>query len=392
MAARKIGRKLKSRNKGYFYRSGRGWYATEGARKVPLTDEFGEHIKDPKADAEVVREAHARYLVARKDALKPAQQKDEVSVLELCQHYLSYCKATNSDNTYRIRSIALFDFCIGLPASMRDEDGTKPMPSKKAMDAVRIHRGFGAMLVAELLPLHVDQWLAAHPTWKGSRRTMVNAVRRALNYGVKAGILSKNPIKGYAVPKDNVRNTYITPDLEEAMYAHANSALKMAIQVLIRTGARYGQEFCPMTAAHVMEHDKGLEIRYSPDESKNRKLRVIRVTDPKIMEIIRNQIAKYPKGPIFRNTKSEPWKPNSFAGGFKTLIRRLQKKGIKVDDGMCPYSCRHTFAKRTLQGFWTRKKTNIETLSKLMGNSRDICWKHYAEWCDTYTDPLWDAA
>jgi hypothetical protein len=205
--------------------------------------------------------------VSRKAALRPAERKDEVTVLELCQHYLSYCKATDSENTYRIRAIALFDFCTGLPAHFRDEEGTKPKSSKKVLDAARIHSGFGAKLAADLLPLHVDQWLAAHPTWKASRRTMVNAVRRALNYGVKAGILSKNPIKGYAVPKDNVRNTYITPKLEEAMYKHANPSLKMAIQVLIRTGARYGQEYCPMTAKHVTEHDKGIEIRFSPEES-----------------------------------------------------------------------------------------------------------------------------
>jgi len=68
------------------------------------------------------------------------------------------------------------------------------------------------------------------------------------------------------------------------------------------------------------------------------------------------------------------------------------KLGMVLDKDACMYACRHAFAKRTLQGYWTEKKCNVETLWHLMGNSLKICWEHYAQWCETYTDPLWDSA
>lgn len=42
-------------------------------------------------------------------------------------------------------------------------------------------------------------------------------------------------------------------------------------------------------------------------------------------------------------------------------------------------------------GYWTGKPTTIEQVAAAMGNSRQVCWEHYAKWCDNYTDPIWDA-
>jgi hypothetical protein len=56
------------------------------------------------------------------------------------------------------------------------------------------------------------------------------------------------------------------------------------------------------------------------------------------------------------------------------------------------YSCRHTYAKRTLQGYWTGKMTNIETLARLMGNKPQTCHEHYLQWTDSYEEPLWECA
>ena len=55
------------------------------------------------------------------------------------------------------------------------------------------------------------------------------------------------------------------------------------------------------------------------------------------------------------------------------------------------YATRHTYAKRTLQGYWTGKATNIETLARLMGNSPQVCREHYLQWSEIDNDPLWEA-
>jgi hypothetical protein len=64
---------------------------------------------------------------------------------------------------------------------------------------------------------------------------------------------------------------------------------------------------------------------------------------------------------------------------------------MRFDEDCCMYSCRHTYAKRTLQGYWSGKATNIETLAQLMGNSAQVCCEHYLQWCESYTEPLWEA-
>ena len=49
MATKRVGRTKGRRTKGYFYRSGRGWYTKQGGRFVPPCYEDGTHIKDERA-------------------------------------------------------------------------------------------------------------------------------------------------------------------------------------------------------------------------------------------------------------------------------------------------------------------------------------------------------
>ena len=72
------------------------------------------------------------------------------------------------------------------------------------------------------------------------------------------------------------------------------------------------------------------------------------------------------------------------------LFLELKKK-LKLPDDRCTYTCRHTFAKRTLSGYYTGKLVTIEVLAGLMGNTPAVCWRHYAQWADQYNDPLWEA-
>ena len=401
MAKRRTGgRKKKSRNKGYFYRKDRGWYATDGRKMIPLEYEDGTRIRDESADELDVREAYARWLLAKnEEAAKVAvieEADSKTTLAEICVVYLENTKANDSKSTYEGRADTLFDFCYGLPPKLRPKQGQAPKKlSKKEKEQIeekRIHKGYGGMRAVELKPLHIDQWLNAHPTWNGSRRSRIQAVKRAMNYGVEAGIISKNPLKGYRTPRSRGRVTYITPEQEAEMYKHASKAFTMALRVCIRTGARFGCEFAKVTAAHVKDHGDRMEWVFPPSESKTRRLREILIRDTEILELVREHIRRYPKGPIFRNTKGTPWERGTLSRNFQRLRHKLKKLGVEFDHDACMYSCRHTYAKRTLQGYWTGKATNIETLARLMGNSPQTCREHYLQWCESYKDPLWDAA
>ena len=83
-----------------------------------------------------------------------------------------------------------------------------------------------------------------------------------------------------------------------------------------------------------------MEWVFQPHEAKNKKLRVIRITDPEILEIVRRQMAKYPKGPIFRGMNGKPWQANNFRRRFVELRHRLEAKGMEFDADCCMYSTR----------------------------------------------------
>jgi integrase len=399
--AKKIGRRKGSRTKGYYYRKGRGWYAKDGTRNVPLIYPSGEHIRERNAAPEAVKEAFERWKTATqivKQNARKADARDAAITLErVCDLYLSHVQMTGSEATHYSRANTLFDLCYGIPAKFRRKKGESTeftAEEKRAMQKERCeHPPYGNLPAIALTPLHVDEWFNAHPTWERSRRTRVQALKRALNYAVERKLIPYSPIKGYVAGKSGSRVTYFTDEQEAALMKHANPALRMALQVCIRTGLRYGIEFTTLTKDRVSDMGDRMEWRVTPKKTKTtQKYRIVRVTAQNIIAIVRQQMKLYPTGPIFRNRNGEPWTQSNLTTAFIRLRRRVEKKEqIQFDPDVCMYTCRHAYAKRTLQGYWTGKATTVETLAKLLGNTPQVCWKHYVQWCDSYTEPLWEA-
>lgn len=381
------GRRTGTRNRGYFFRVGRGWCTKIGGQFLPLEYENGDRMRSQNTPLSEVKAAYHR----RMNAPSNPSSIPDVTVLQVCTAYLDKVRDDGAEATHTSRQNTLFDFCFGLPSRfIADREKQKPTPKPTPGDYV--HKGFGQLNVSDLRPIHLDRWLQAHPNWKGGRRTKIQAVKRAFNYAVEAGLIPANPIKGYKTPKQNARVTYITPEQESALIAAANPALAIAIKVCIRTGARPGCEFARLTAQHVTDHGDKMEWTFQPNESKTKIRRIIRITDPEIIAIVRGQIEKHPKGPIFRQLKGQPWKRPNLTEKFRYTKVKLIGQGIEFDADCCMYSCRHTYAKRVLQGHWSGKPTNIETLARLMGNSPQVCHDHYLQWSESYAAPLWESA
>ncbi|HVX13050.1 MAG TPA: hypothetical protein VHC22_17840 [Pirellulales bacterium] len=389
------GRRRGGKNRGYFLVTGRGWVASDGKRQVALRTEDGERLKEG-ADAKAVKAAYERFRKAKAVEDARGLNRDRTPLLTVCEAYLRVCQQTDSNGTFERRQAFLWDFCTGLPERFKPKENGKPAKTPTAAD--RIHLGYGAKPVGELIKYDVVQWLQAHPKWtaRGGQRFGVQALKRALNWATEMGLISANPIRGMKVASGKVRITYFTEEQEQAMYQHAQKRLGEAIYVCIRTGARYGCEFCRLTDRHVtFEGDDRMVWKFEPHESKTGratgKPRIIRIRDPKVIAIVRRQLGWVPTGePLFRNAVQRPWTGSAIRRAFSRLRKRLASKGVRLDDGACMYSCRHTFAKRTINGFWTGEKQNIETVAKLMGNSPAIC-RGYADFIDSYTEPLWDA-
>jgi len=392
MSKTRVGRKKGGHNRGFFYRKGRGWYVTKGSHFTPLCYEDGQHIKNANCDIQDVLDAHARLRLDR----QPIEENCDRTVLEVCQAYLADAKQNGAPKTHADRADTLFDFCFGLPPEFRQKDGAAPRrltnEEKREIGKKRIHRGYGQGAVLKLIPHDVTDWLNSHKTWSPSgRRTRIQAVKRAFNFAVEQGIIPRNPIRGFKVPRSKARITHINPEQEQAIYKYGNAALAEAVQVCIRTGARYGSEFCKLTTKHVVDMGERMEWVFEPHEIKTRRKRIIRISDPEIIQIVRKKMKSHRSGPIFRNGKRKPWLWKNLSQRFRVLKHRLERKGIDLDEACCMYSCRHTYAKRTLQGYWTGRPTNIETLAKLMGNSPQVCRDHYLQWSDIDNEHLWEA-
>ena len=384
----KKGRRKGSRNKGFFYRAGRGWFAKIGATFFPLTNEAGERLKEKDTPANVIADAYARFRLTHKDQPKSVLGEG-VTLEQVCIYYLSRAKSDGSrDSTIERRADTLYDLCHGFPAQFRESDTRKAKRKPTADD--RIHAGYGKMLVADLRPYHLEQWLDAHKEdedkglkgWLSDtgRRTRLQAVKRALNRAAKGGLIPKDhAIRGMFVPKGRARVTYLDEQQEAAILKAACPALRDALKVLIRTGMRPGCEFAKLTAARVTDHGDRMELQFDADEAKNNRERIVLIKEAWLIEDIRKRVKRFPSGPLYRNTSGEEWIVNSMSRAFRRALDRAKAAGAKFDEDVCLYTCRHTFAKRALIGHWTGKPINMELLAGLMGNTPAVCAEHYAD-------------
>jgi integrase len=224
-------------------------------------------------------------------------------------------------------------------------------------------------------------------------RIAIQSVKRAFNYGVEMGLIPSNPFKGFKAGVGGKRVTYFTDAQELAIYKFAPKPLALMVEVCIKTGARYGSEYACLTAKHVEETPSGMRWRFSPQEqktgSKTHKERVIYVPD-KLADIVREQVKKHPTGVIFPNSHGTKWKLATVKENFSRLKKKLKNNGVVLDHDACMYSTRHTYAKRMLGGYYGKPVT-LDVLAGLMGNTPQVCYEHYAKWCEAYTDPLFDA-
>ena len=350
-------RKKNSRNRGFWFRTGRGWYVGTD----PLRDPKGKHIRN-KDDRQAAEQAY-HALKANGEAPKPTS--NGFTIRDVCREYLNDAKRNWSKATYVLRKRYLWDFCEG-----------------KTESGKRIHKGYGNLPANELIGLHVKQWLDSH-NWEGSRRMAYQAVRRAIHYGMELGMVKENPIKGFKVGPVRKRQAYFTKEVEQVIYKTANRALADVIRAMIETGCRPG-EVARLEKRHIEEKDGRMFWRFPPTEHKTgsttKRDRVVPVSS-EIAALVKHRI-KWQKGNrIFLNSKGKPWTPTGTKNAFARLRKQLAKKGVKLDKDQTLYCSRHTFAKRQLG-----KGVPTNVLAAQMGNSPQICWEHYGKNWDEQAD------
>lgn len=365
-------KRRQSRGSAWHWSQTDSWYFTPPGtkRRVPLTDENGRRIRGAH------RKQAALLALARRKVDGQWRPSPEPIVAEtplvakLCSEYIVYCERGASNGTlsreYRDSVVRfLNDWCSYC----------------------------GAMPVSQINKGHLKHWLESHATWRSpsSHRNAIAAVVAAFNHGQEEHEIP-NPLKGYKKPRATPRLQPFSAEDEKLLYGNTDQAFGDFLFAAIHTGLRPFCELGCLTAADVIETERGMMWRvYSSKTKKTRKIPV----RTEVAELTRRLLKAAPTADalLFRNTADGPWKRVTGGQRFARIRRRLgwDKNPLKRD--LTCYSSRHTFAHRMLSGYWNGGMgCSIEVLAELIGDTPKVAYDHYGkEWGQHYQDPLWTA-
>ena len=185
-----------------------------------------------------------------------------------------------------------------------------------------------------LKPRHVTAWLNEQETWNDTTKGIaVRSLKRGFNWAVAEGIIDHNPIAALKRPPSLPRETIIAPHhWREILDVVPDQEFRDFLIVLKNTGARPG-EIRQMEARHV----HGDVVIFPKVSSKGKRYNRVIYPNKEAKAIIDRLARRHPEGPLFRNTRGEPWTANAVACRFKRLTKKLGFKSFA-------YAFRHTFA------------------------------------------------
>lgn len=217
-------------------------------------------------------------------------------------------------------------------------------------------------------------------SWGESRiATFIVQLSAALNWAVKRKLIPSNPIQGMRIPqmRSRGREAVLTPEEQQRIRSAIRSAAaRRVILALEDTGAR-PSEIVAATAANWDDNRGALvyyadvrrgdgDFRHKTAETKDR---VIYFTG-EALAMMRDLVRRYPRGPLFRTSKGNPYSYENVNAYFQQLRIRVGLPHLTA------YSYRHTFATR-----WLMSGRSIELLAELLGNTPETIRKHYAHLC-----------
>lgn len=188
--------------------------------------------------------------------------------------------------------------------------------------------------VNDLKPFHVQEWVNSR---KGlsqtTRRNLVRSVKTCLTWAVRQGYIEKNPIALLQVPSAEHREVTVSPDeFQQLISAIPDGSFRDLVNITWETGCR-PQESLRVEARHV-----DLERRrwvFPKTEAKGKKKpRIVYLTDT-ALEVTTRLMKDNPTGPLFRNSKGEPWTKDAVNCAF-TRVRIRMGKAIQQNQSTPP--------------------------------------------------------
>ncbi|HEY4311537.1 MAG TPA: tyrosine-type recombinase/integrase [Pirellulales bacterium] len=283
------------------------WFVTIDGQRYNLGPDEGE----------AHREFHRLLSLAPAVRTPKASPSTGLTVADVLDKYLDWCQKHRAPRTfdwYRDHLQSFTDFL-----SKPDE-----------------------MLVADLKPYQVVEWIDQYPSWGANyRRGALIAVQRPFNWATKVGYINASPIPHIEKPQPTRREQAVTPDEWESIRDHYREGdpFRDLLEFAWETGCR-PQEVKAIEARHIQLAQR--RVLFPAAEAKGKKrIRIIYMT-ARAEGIIRRLLKLYPNELLFRNSKGRGWNYASMNCRFSTLKKHL---GVKY----CGYALRHGFATRKLE-------------------------------------------
>jgi len=175
----------------------------------------------------------------------------------------------------------------------------------------------------ELKPLHIEQWIALHPSWKkGTIRTIWQAIQRLMRWGERSGRTPHSTICDYGKPGATRRTVIISPTtyLTVIVPNIRSVEFKQLVAVAWEVGAR-PQELLEAEARHYDPQAKRLV--FPEEEAKVDKWPRIVYLSNAAVPIVEKLVQIHPTGKLFRNRVDRPWTNSSVNCEWVRLRHRL---------------------------------------------------------------------
>lgn len=221
--------------------------------------------------------------------------------------------------------------------------------------AFRSSKPLGDFDARKLTPAHVQAFIDSRPRTKSpsTQNSYIADIIGMMNWAVRFGMIESNPIAAMPKPTPRIREVFIPADkFADLIEAPKSDEFRDFLRVMLETGAR-AQEMVRLHSEHYRDGRFTLAIEDSKGKQRSRVI----YCPPAAREIVERLIRDNPTGPVFRNTRGQPWDSSSINNQMQTLKRRLGMPKL------CATVLRHSFAHyRLTQG------QDPVVVAKLMGH------------------------
>jgi integrase/recombinase XerC len=222
-------------------------------------------------------------------------------------------------------------------------------------DELAAFRSTGALPAHKLTPAIVQAFVDSRPRMRSpsSQNAFISNIVGMMNWAVRFKMIGENPIDKMPKPTPRIRQEFVPADkFAELIDSPKSDEFSDFMRVMLETGARAME----MRKLHSDQYRDGRFV-FDREDSKGKKRSRVIFCPPAAREIVERLISENGPGPVFLNTRGEPWTSN---GIVHQMTRLKQKLGMPK---LCATVLRHSFAHyRLTQG------QDPVVVAKLMGH------------------------